>query len=163
MRLKSLATLVLASTLLAACASYSGIAPQFKPLDFDMVKGHSAVAYANWPKDDGYRELNDPELTLLIEQALADSPNVQAATAKLNRAKAASGLAESALWPQTGGSLSTTHERFSEHGQTPPPYAGTVQDVNDMQVSGQWELDFFGKNRENLKASIGEIRATEAE
>jgi len=163
MRLKSLAALVSASTLLAACASYSGIAPQFKPLDFDMVKGHSTVAYANWPKDDGYRELNDPELTRLIEQALADSPNVQAATAKLNRSKAASGLAESALWPQIGASLATTRERFSERGTTPPPYAGTVQDINDLQVSGQWELDFFGKNRENLKASVGELRATEAE
>ena len=163
MRLKSLAALVSASTLLAACASYSGIAPEFKTLDFAAVQGQSAPNYANWPKDDWYRELNDAELTRLIEQALADSPNVQAATAKLNRAKATSGIAESALWPQVGASLATTHERFSERGTYPPPYAGTVQDINDLQVSGQWELDFFGKNRENLKASLGEIRATEAE
>jgi len=163
MNLKALTTLVSASALLAACASYSGIAPEFKPIDFETVQGRSAQTYANWPKDDWYRELNDAELARLIEQALADSPNVQAATAKLNRAKAASGLAESALWPQVGASLATTRERFSERGTTPPPYAGTVQDINDLQVSGQWELDFFGKNRENLKASVGELRATEAE
>lgn len=163
MRLKSLAALVSASALLAACASYSGIAPEFKKLDLDNVQGTRFIAYADWPKDDPYRELNDSQLTRLIEQALADSPTAQAAIAKLNRAKAASGLAESALWPQTGASVSTTHERFSENGQTPPPYAGTVQDINDTQINGQWEIDFFGKNRENLKASVGEMRATEAE
>ena len=163
MRLKSLAALVSASTLLAACASYSGIAPEFHKLELDNVQGVQAIAYADWPKDDAYRELNDPELTRLIEQVLADSPTVQAAIAKLNRAKSVSGLAESALWPQTGASISTTHERFSENGQTPPPYAGTVQDINDAQINGSWELDFFGKNRENLKASVGELRATEAE
>lgn len=159
----SLTALLFISVLLSACASYSGIAPEFKTLDLAAVHGQSTQPYGEWPKNDWYRELNNSELTRLIEQALADSPTVQAAVAKLNRGKAASGLAESALWPQTGASLSTTHERFSENGQTPPPYAGTVRDINDLQVSGQWELDFFGKNRENLKASLGEIRATEAE
>lgn len=166
MRVKSLSALLAAGALLAGCASYSGIAPEFQMRDLADVQGapgQTPPAYANWPKDDGYRELNDPELTRLIEQALADSPNVQAAIAKLNRAKATSGIAESVLWPQVGASLSTTHERFSENGTTPPPYAGTVQDINDLQLSAQWELDFFGKNRENLKAALGELRATETE
>lgn len=60
MRLKSLAALVSASALLAACASYSGITPEFKKLDLDNVQGARFIAYADWPKDDAYRELNDP-------------------------------------------------------------------------------------------------------
>ena len=163
---KSLSGLLLAAAcaLQAGCASYSGIAPEFKTLELAAVHGNSSVkTYENWPKEDWYDELHDPLLTRLIEQALADRPNVQAATAKLNRARAVSGLAESALWPQVGASLATTRERFSEHGQTPPPYAGTTRSINDVQLSGQWELDFFGKNRATLNAALGEIRASEAE
>ena len=160
----SLSILISACVLQAGCASYAGIAPEFKMLDATAVRGGQSTATAeNWPREDWFRELNDPVLTRLIEQALVDSPNIQAATAKINHAKAVSGLSESALWPQVGVSTSMTHERFSERGTTPPPFAGTVQDINDLQVSGQWELDFFGKNRENLKAAVGEIRATEAE
>ncbi len=163
-RLLSGFLLAAACVVQAGCASYSGIAPEFKTLEVASLQGNSpAKAYENWPKEDWYRGLNDPVLTQLIEQALADSPNVQAATAKLNRAKAISGLAESALWPQVGASASTTRERFSEHGQTPPPYAGTTRSINDLQLSGQWELDFFGKNRATLNAALGEIRASEAE
>lgn len=164
--IKPLSGFLLAAVCLvqAGCASYSGIWPEFKTLEVASLQGNSsAKAYENWPKEDWYSELRDPVLTRLIEQALADSPNVQAATAKLNRAKAVSGLAESALWPQVGASVSTTRERFSEHGQTPPPYAGTTRSINDLQLNGQWELDFFGKNRATLNAALGEIRATEAE
>lgn len=146
------------------CASYSGIAPEFKTRDFASLQGsQEAKRYENWPTEVWYRELNDPVLISLIEQALSDSPNVQAATAKLNHARAVSGLAESALWPQVGASLASTRERFSEHGTTPPPYAGTTQSINDLQLNGQWELDFFGKNRESLNAALGELRASEAE
>lgn len=156
--------LVSGSLLLAGCASYSGIQPDAKPLDIASLGGTAtATPYAGWPKEDWWRELGDPVLTGLIEQALADSPDLQAATARLKRAKAAVGVAESALWPQIDASSSVTRERFSERGEFPPPYAGTTENIDDFQIGGQWELDFFGKNREGLKAALGELRASEAE
>jgi NodT family efflux transporter outer membrane factor (OMF) lipoprotein len=149
---------------LAGCASYSGIAPQARTAAMDSLNGNPVdVAYRDWPAEDWFRALLDPVLTGLIEQAFENSPNLQAARARLDRAAAVAGQAESALYPQLGVSASTTRERFSEHGQTPAPYAGTTQSINDLQVSGQWELDFFGKNRETLRAAIGEYRASEAE
>jgi len=160
----SLAVMMVGALALGGCASYSGIAPEAKTLDATTLMGNEApAAYAAWPKEDWWHELQDPVLTQLIEQALADSPSLQAATAKLNRARAISGVAESALSPQANVSMSSTRERFSERGMIPPPYAGTTQNINDLEVSGQWELDFFGKNRESLKAALGELRATEAE
>ncbi len=163
---KSLPCLLLVSAclLLTGCASYSGIAPEAKAIDVTSLKGSApAVPYADWPREDWWRKLRDPMLTGLIEEALADSPDLQAATAKLNRAKAIAGAAKSALWPQIDASLSMTRQRFSEHGEFPPPYAGTTQNINDIQIGGQWELDFFGKNQEELKSAVGEVRATEAE
>ena len=155
---------VLYGLMIAGCASYSGIAPEARRLDPASLKGNPAGAdYATWPRDDWWRDLNDPVLSDLIEKALLDSPNLQAAAARLNRANAYSGQAESALSPRVDLSSSNNHQRFSERGLVPPPYAGTVQDINDLTLNGTWELDFFGKNRENLSASLGEQQATVVE
>jgi len=156
--------LVLAATmqLLAGCASYSGILPA--ALRFDEHKlTEKSEPYAGWPTENWWQELQDPALSSLIEQALADNPGLQAAAARLRRATAVAGESESALAPQVNASLSSTRERFSERGLIPPPYAGTTHNINDLQLAGQWELDFFGKNREALRAAIGEVRASEAE
>ena len=158
--------IVLASSylLLAGCASYSGLAPEAKFFDLSALMGNTPEApYAGWPKEDWWRELSDPVLNRLIEQSLADSPSLQAAMAKLNRAKAIADQAGSAQWPQIDATTANSRERFSERGIMPPPYAGTTQNINEVQIAGHWELDFFGKNRESLKASLGELRATEAE
>ena len=148
--------------LFGGCANYSGIMPEVVRLDTAAVES-KAAGFDSWPKEDWWNQQNDPVLAELIEQALVDSPGIQAASARLRRATAAAGNAESALWPSLGGSTSNTRERFSERGMIPPPYAGTTRSINDLQISGQWEIDFFGKNREAFRAALGEAAATEAD
>jgi NodT family efflux transporter outer membrane factor (OMF) lipoprotein len=164
--MKALSRIALASAFLwlAGCASYSGIAPKEKSLDVATLAGSgAAVPYAGWPTAQWWQDLGDPVLSGLIEQALADSPSLQTAMSRLNRAKAIADQAESQELPRVDASSSNSRERFSERGLMPPPYAGTTQNVNEVQIAANWELDFFGKNRENLKASLGELRASEAE
>lgn len=160
-----LAPLLAASCLaLSGCASYSGIAPLAKYLDIkQLFAGEASQPYEHWPQSDWWRQEGDPTLTALIDRALRDSPSLQMATARLAQAQAISGLTESSLWPHLNASLSSTRERYSENGLIPPPYAGTRQDINDLQLAGQWEIDFFGKNRQTLQAAIGELRASEAD
>ncbi|MGE5469217.1 MAG: efflux transporter outer membrane subunit [Bacteroidota bacterium] len=161
----------LANALLAAscvalggCASYAGIAPIGRFFDIRQLAPNSeVVTEASWPASDWWRAMHDPALDDLIERALQGSPGLQAAAARLDQARAIAGLAESSLGPQLNLSLSSTRERFSEHGLIPPPYAGTRQNINDLQLGGQWEIDFFGKNRAGLQAAVGELRASEAE
>lgn len=163
---KMLPRLLLAGIYLAlsGCASYSGIAPIAKYIDFQqLVRQDETPSATTWPASNWWQDLHDVQLTALIEQALQGSPSLQAATARLDQARAISGAAESNLWPQLNLSLSSTRERFSEHGLIPPPYAGTWQSSNDIQLGGQWEIDFFGKNRSSLQAALGELRASEAE
>lgn len=162
---RRLITLLAAANLvLAGCASYSGIAPQGQAQDLAALAASAPTAsFADWPHQDWWRELSDPVLEQLIAQALNDSPTLQAAGARLRRAQAIAGQAESTLWPTVDASSSNSRERFSENGLIPAPYAGTTQSVNELQVSGRWELDFFGKNSAALKASLGELRASEAE
>ena len=153
--------LVTSCVLLGGCASYSGISPELKQLAISQVT--EQIPSTAWPKDNWWVDQHDPVLSALIERALQDSPNLQAASARLTRVRAISGQAESALWPQVSIDATITRERFTENGLIPPPYAGTAQDMNDVQLGGQWEIDFFGRNRENLKAALGELRASEAE
>lgn len=156
--------LAAAGLILSGCASYSGIAPEAKSLDLATLKGSAPTAsFAQWPRQDWWRELSDPVLDRLIAQALDDSPTLQAASARLRRARAVAGQADSAQWPKVDASSSNSRERFSERGLIPPPYAGTTQSVNELQIDGRWELDFFGKNSVALKAALGELRASEAE
>ncbi len=147
---------------LGGCANPSGIFPETLRFD-ERAIADKTVSYADWPQENWWLDLKDPVLTGLIEQALIDSPSLQAASARLRRAQAMAGATESALWPQLDSSTSNSYERFSARGLIPPPYAGTTQSINDLQVSGQWEIDFFGKNREALRAALGEVRAREVD
>jgi NodT family efflux transporter outer membrane factor (OMF) lipoprotein len=163
----SLILAALLSLVLSGCASFAGIFPQFKSIDIGALAGSATMQpsqpYADWPREDWWQALQDPVLSGLIAQALADSPTLQAAQARLTRAGALADQAASALWPQLDAHASTSHERFSEHGLVPPPYAGTYRDINEMRLSAGWSLDFFGKDREALQAAIGELRANEVE
>lgn len=152
----------------AGCANYSGIEPRAQALPDNRLVATAAAGtaeaagtpFANWPKRDWWQDLQDPTLNRLVERALADNPALQVAAARLRRARAAAGLAESALWPQLALTSTNTREHFSENGLTPSPYAGTTRDINDLQLAGQWELDFFGKNQASLQAALGEARAS---
>ena len=156
----ALASLALA---LAGCASYSGIAPQARLIDPAALAVDVTDAGRAWPREDWWQDFADPLLTTLIERALADSPNLQATSARLARAEALAEQAQSAQWPQVDFSLATTRQRFSERGDVPPPYAGTAQSINTLRLGAQWEADFFGRNRANLQAALGETQASAAE
>lgn len=146
---------------LAGCANYAGITPEVRQFEATALDG--SARFDAWPEEGWWHRLNDPQLADLIDAALADNPGLQAASARVRRAEAQAGNAESALWPNLGASTANTRERFSEHGMIPPPYAGTTRSINELQLLGQWEIDFFGKNRAALRAALGEAAAAAAD
>lgn len=149
--------------LLAACANPSGIAPQAALRDAASVgvptqdSAVPAVEAAWW------RAYGDPALDRLVDQALAGSPTLALAQARLARAQAVVEVADAALLPQIGLGVDLTRQRYTETGAVPAPLAGSVQDTGQIQLSGSWELDFFGKNRAALDAALGGVRAAAAD
>lgn len=152
---------VLLALSLAGCASYAGIHSENAKIDAAALGARDITA--EWPRADWWQGLNDPVLNQLIDTALKNNLDLQSAGIRLRQAWAVAGIADSATYPQIDASLSTTRERFSESGLVPPPYAGSTYNVNELNLGANWELDFFGRNREALKAALGELRATEAE
>lgn len=151
--------------LLAGCADMSGIASQATLRDADSLglkaapfsTGISAVD-ARW-----WAGFGDAQLDALVDEALAGSPNIAVARARLSRAQAAIATAESADRPQLNGALDATRQKFSSNYIYPAPLAGSIQEVGTLQLNGSWEIDFFGKNRAALDSALGSSNAAAAE
>lgn len=153
--------LALAALVLSACASPPDIATP-TPLRDAQSLGLSAPA-AGMPGAQWWRELGDTQLNALVEQALASNPSLQVAQARLLRAQAGVGLSQAASGPQLGAALDVTRQKFTAKGMIPPPLAGSINETGTAQLTGNWELDFFGKNRAALAAALGNERAAEAD
>jgi len=85
------------------------------------------------------------------------------AQARLTRAQSANEGVQAADGPQVNGSLDLSRQLFSANNIYPPPYGGNVWENGSLQASASWELDFFGKNRAALDATLGQIRAAQAD
>jgi NodT family efflux transporter outer membrane factor (OMF) lipoprotein len=163
-----LGTLALALGL-TACANMGGIAPHAQLRDAPSLGLPSAATGvpdafpattldAQW-----WRGFGDPQLDGLIDKALAGSPNLRLAQARIDRAQAQADAADANGKPRLDGSLDLTRQRFSNNYIYPPPLGGSTRTLADGQLRGTWELDFFGRNRAALDASLGAGRAAEAD
>ncbi len=153
--------MLLASLLLAGCASQGAERPTAQVVQ--PVRLGLATGPADFPRDDWWTQFNDPELSRLIAQALADNPTLQEAQARLRQAQAAVGVAQSSLEPKLGVAVNSTRQRFSENDIYPPPLGGGVYTENQALLQGSYTLDFFGLHRAQLQASIGQARASQAQ
>jgi NodT family efflux transporter outer membrane factor (OMF) lipoprotein len=155
---------------LAGCADMGHNAPQAKLRDADSLglTAPSTEAGAGAPAvptvdSRWWLAFGDPQLNSLIEQALQGNPSLQIALARLARAQSAVSVAEAADRPQINGALDLTRQKFSSTYIFPAPLGGSVQNIGDLQVTGSWEIDFFGKNRTALDAAIGSANAAAAD
>ena len=163
-----LAVLALVGALVLAGCSFGNIKP-FSSLGNpaglatkDALDG-IVVSDARWPQEKWWEAFGDDQLNLLVEEALADSPGLRGATARVHQAEALQGLARAQLMPHADANLSSTRQRFSENGTTPHPVAGTWQTVNQGTLNVGYELDFWGKNRAAVEAALGRLKAMEVE
>ncbi|MGZ5271526.1 MAG: efflux transporter outer membrane subunit [Ramlibacter sp.] len=159
---------IMAAALLAGCASYSGIEPQSTlrgAQDVGLTAPASGAPAAPVPAlaPQWWTQFGDPQLDRLVAQALEGSPNLRIAQARLARAQAVQELARSATLPQVQGSLEAQRQRFSATSIYPPPLGGSTRELGTLRLGGSWELDFFGKNRQALEASLGASRAAQAD
>ena len=158
------ASLVLA---LSACADIGHIAPQSALADAHALDGGKAADAGStpidWPRAQWWQALQDPQLDRLMEQALADSPTLRGAQARVRQAEALAGAAEDRTRPQGDASVSINRELYSQHGSTPAPLAGNYAWRNQATVTASYDLDLWGRNREALAAALGDVQMASAE
>jgi len=167
-RLGRAASALFVTMLAAGCASMNGLATQSSVDSANKLAAQkslaaAAVTAAAWPTTDWWHAYRDPQLDQLMSEALEGSPTLKVAAARTRKAIAEADVSKAALSPRIDGSASSTRERFSEHGLIPPPFGGTWQTLNQLQVTLDWELDFWGKNRATYESALGQARAAEVE
>ncbi|MGZ9042730.1 MAG: hypothetical protein ACXW27_18055, partial [Allosphingosinicella sp.] len=99
---KSLSAILLAGVSAAACASVPdlGEAPQPREASAYAASESFAAPSAEWPADRWWEAYGDAQLGNLIEEALAGSPTLAQAEARVRQAEAITEQAGSALKPQ---------------------------------------------------------------
>lgn len=106
-----------------------------------------------------WKLFNDPELTRLEEAATINNPQLKAAMARVDQARAAAGITRSDLYPtvtvdpsvQRGRSISRTGS--STRGRT----ATTVS----LPVDVSYEVDIWGRVRRQVEASNAQVVSSE--
>lgn len=158
------AALAVASAVLlvAGCASPGDIHATAQRLEPARV-GLVADAATPEVQPRWWQAFGDPALDRLVDKALADSPSLQVAAARVVRAGAAIDNARAAERPSAQLSADTTRQRYTENGLIPPPLAGTTRTNATLQAGLSWELDFFGRHRAALEAALGAERAARAD
>jgi NodT family efflux transporter outer membrane factor (OMF) lipoprotein len=119
----------------------------------------ASVVEDSWPGERWWTEFSDPQLDRLEAEALADSPTLKIAEARLDQAIAAAGTAASSLAPHVDADGSATRERFSEHDVFPQPLAGSTRTESRLALDFGYELDFWGKNRAASTAALDRAEA----
>ncbi len=155
---------------LTGCASSAGIAPgaaMVAPAAVGLAAPGASVAAGSAAQPalaaDWWRGYGDAQLTALVERALAGSPGLRGAQARVERAQALAATVQASEGLQVNGSADVTRQRFSGTSIYPSPLGGSIRTLANAQVGVGWEFDFFGRNRAALAAAVGAGRAAEAE
>lgn len=124
-----------------------------------------------WPKNEWWKDYNDPELNSLIAKALNDAPDMQIARQRITLAEAQAKAVMAADGPQINFSADAERQKMSAEGLMGPfaitdPAAGTTgpwYTNGTFGLTAGWDLDLWGKNRAQVEARIGRVNAQKAE
>jgi multidrug efflux system outer membrane protein len=122
------------------------------------VPGHSSIGDLKW-----FEVFKDEELQKLVRTAIVQNYDLRTAVARINAARANLGLARSNQFPQIEASADLTTTRTSKNG--PLGFAsqgGRTRSVGSVLLNLlTFELDVWGRLRQQTKAARAELRASE--
>lgn len=156
--LRACAPIVLASVL-AGCAA---VGPDYRPPQpvtpaaWTQHAGNppvEGIAPAEAPdRVDWWTRFEDPLLTELVTEALAGSPDLRAAVARLDAARAQRDLATAGFAPTVGAGASVRDSRSR----------GADSTNYQVGLDASWELDLFGRLRRGAEAANADLEASAA-
>lgn len=156
----------LAALALSACASLPpGVTSTSPKPASSYVSARSLDApLGPWPADGWWTRYGDAQLNALMSEALAGSPTLAQAEARLRKAQASRSAAQASLLPSVIGNGQIEEQRQSAKYLFPPAFLPKgYQDYGQVTLNLNWELDFWGKNRAAVAAATSEARAASAD
>ncbi|HEY2275984.1 MAG TPA: efflux transporter outer membrane subunit [Steroidobacteraceae bacterium] len=152
---------------LCACVDSGGwkAAPQLAPAQLTAERSLTGtpVDAAAWPAEGWWHAFGDPQLDALVAEAIAGSPSLTAAEARLRGAQGQA-LAVGALQlPGVALDAQATRQRYPENGIYPPPYAGNYYTDGRVAFDLSYDIDFWGRNRALLASARSGVDAAAAD
>lgn len=154
---------VLATLLLAGCASPGAQRPLAAPLAAGTVTSGTSAALGDWPASDWWHAFHDAQLDRLIEQARAGAPGLAEARARLARADALLQARRADGGPELSADAAAARLRYSGNGAVPPALAGTSHTSAALTLGFRYEFDFWGQNGERVAAELSRADAARIE
>jgi NodT family efflux transporter outer membrane factor (OMF) lipoprotein len=155
-------------SIIAGCAGTHGIAPVDAPLAVNTLDAGAAIKAAacdaDWPDSQWWHALHDPQLDHLITQALADSPSMAVAAARVRLASAMAAGTGAALSPQLKLDASIAREHWPDNYFYGPGLLGSADTWNNTVTLGlSYDLDLWGKNQSLASRSLDQAHAAAAD
>lgn len=107
---------------------------------------------------------HDSQLVRLVSEALVDAPDIRSAKARVMRAQQVARGAYAALWPAATLNSAAQKQHFSFQGVVPAPLnelAFSQARIANLGMNFNYELDFWGKNRETVASKLNEAFASQ--
>ncbi len=142
---------------LASCALQQGLTtqPMSLPAEWKHAGGFP-VASPDRDLSRWWARFDDPTLNRLIADALRDSPDIAAATARVRESRARRDAEYSTLFPTIDGGASRVSR--STHTENAGTNSGTSYSA---ALNASWEADLFGKRRSSVQAAAANLGAAE--
>lgn len=150
------APVIVALALLTGCAGpavqTAQVPPVVPPADWRVDPGPGVPVDAQW-----WQGFGDPQLSALVEEALARNPDIAIATARVREARAQQDLARSAMLPSLEAAIGASDSRSVGALGTP-----IVQRAAQPQLQAAWEADLFGRLSDQVRAARSGWLASQA-
>ena len=149
-----------AALLLALCTSACASVPDLGPMPTGRTAPIAAASLtlagtgSEWPGEGWWRRYQDPQLSKLIDEALANSPDLDVAAARIRVADGFARQAGAALLPSATAMGTVGATRVGRPDGLPA--AILPSGWNDTGAAGlglTLDLDLWGKNRAGLRAA----------
>jgi len=114
------------------------------------------------PKGEWWRAFGDPVLDELEATALAGSPTLRAAVARVDEARAVARIARAEFFPQVTLDPSAKRERTSGNLPTPIPFRVPAANLStfSLPLDLSYEIDLWGRVRRSLESARAQAEAS---
>ncbi len=158
-------TVLALSLALAGCASIPPDTQQLPQQDLATVQLATDLHLASegWPAARWWHQFQDDQLSQLIDTALSASPSLDVANARIGSALSAFDAQHAQRGPRVDLDANASRQRYSGNGLMPPPIGGNVYNEVTVGVQAHYDLDWWGRHKAQIAASLGEVNARRAE
>ncbi|WP_115720070.1 efflux transporter outer membrane subunit [Gallaecimonas mangrovi] len=153
---------------MTGCISSEGLGPQADPQAAEAMAYGNAIKTAQkdaaWPKQQWWKALGDPQLDNWVGKAVANSPTMAEAQARIRNAMAVAGLTAGSSTPKLNVDASIKrHKWATDNFYGPGELTGANTWDNSLGLGFSYVLDFWGREKNKTEAALNRAQVTVAE